>query len=211
VLPCKRKIAFALKQAELSILVEQVCREIGISDATFHNWKKKYGGLAPSELRRLRQLEKKENQAQEMRIKEIATTRVDFGYRRVHLVLRRIGWRDNIKRVYYYLYQQKDLSLRFKRLKRNRSARLRQPKLLVTAMNQIWSMDFVADAFFDGRRLRALTVVDTYTRESLAIDVVRSLKREHVANTRNRITVSRGLPATIKLDYGSEFISKATD
>jgi putative transposase len=154
---------------------------------------------------------RKENQAQEMRIKEIATTHVHFGYRRVHLVLRRIGWRDNIKRVYYYLYQQKDLSLRFKRSKRNKSARLRQPKHLVAAMNQSWSMDFVADAFFDGRRLRALTVLHNYTRESLAIDVVRSLKKEHVANTLNRITVSRGLPATIKVDYGSEFISKATD
>ena len=53
----EQQIAFALKQAELGTLVEEVCRKIGISDATFYNWKKKYGGLGPSELRRLRQLE----------------------------------------------------------------------------------------------------------------------------------------------------------
>ena len=53
----EQQIAFALKQAELGAPVEKVCRKIGISDATFYNWKKKYGGLEPSELRRLRQLE----------------------------------------------------------------------------------------------------------------------------------------------------------
>ena len=53
----EQKIAFALKQAELGISVEEVCRKLGISDTTFYNWKKKYGGLGPSELRRLRQLE----------------------------------------------------------------------------------------------------------------------------------------------------------
>jgi putative transposase len=52
----EQQIAFALKQAELGTTVEEVCRKLGISDATFYNWKKKYGGLEPSELRRLRQL-----------------------------------------------------------------------------------------------------------------------------------------------------------
>jgi putative transposase len=60
-------------------------------------------------------------------------------------------------------------------------------------MNQIWSMDFVADALFDGRRLRALTVVDNYTRESLAIAVGQNLKGEDVVNTLNCIAMKRGL------------------
>ncbi|VVE89833.1 transposase [Pandoraea bronchicola] len=51
------QIAFALKQAELGTKVEEVCRKLGISEATFYNWKKKYGGVGPSELRRMRQLE----------------------------------------------------------------------------------------------------------------------------------------------------------
>ena len=126
-----------------------------------------------------------------MRIKEIANTGVHYGYRRVHVMLRREGWQDNVKRV-YRLYQEQGLSLRMKRPKRNKSARLRQPKQLVTAMNQIWSMDFVADALFDGRKLRALTVVDNYTRESLAIDVGQSLKGEDVVATLTRITSTRG-------------------
>ncbi len=74
-------------------------------------------------------------------------------------------------------------------------------------MNQIWSMNFVADALFDGRKLRAFTVVDNYTRESLAIDVGQSLKGEDVVATLNRIAAIRGLP----VDNESEFISKVMD
>lgn len=144
------------------------------------------------------------------RIKEIAATRVHYGYRRVHVLLRREGWRDNCKRV-YRLYRAEGLSLRHCRPRRNKSARLRQPKQLVRSVNEIWSMDFVADALFDGRRLRALTVVDNYTRECLAIEVGQSLKGDDVVNALLRITAERGKPQTIKVDNGSEFISKAMD
>lgn len=128
----------------------------------------------------------------------------------VHVVLRREGWRDSCKRV-YRLYRAEGLSLRHKRPRRNKSARLRRPKHIVTAINEIWSMDFVADALFDGRRLRTLTVVDNYTRECLAIEVGQSLKGEHVVEALTRIAAMRGHPATIKIDNGSEFISKAMD
>jgi putative transposase len=144
------------------------------------------------------------------RIKEIAATRVHYGYRRVHVLLRREGWRDNCKRV-YRLYRLEGLSLRHKRPRRNRSARLRQPKQQVSAINEMWSADFVADALFDGRRLRALTVVDNYTRECLAIEVGPNLRGEDVVRTLTRITSSRGKPRTMKSDNGSEFISKAMD
>jgi len=62
-----------------------------------------------------------------------------------------------------------------KRLRRNKAAKLRQPKQMAHAINEIWSMDFVADALFDGRKLRMLTVVDLFTRECLAIEVAQSL------------------------------------
>ena len=133
------------------------------------------------------------------RIKEIAATRVHYGYRRVHVLLRREGWKDNRKRV-YRLYRLEGLSLRHKRPRRNRSARLRQPQQVVRAINEIWSTDFVADALFDGRRLRALTVVDNYTRECLAIEVGQSLKGEDVVRTLSRIAMVRGTPKTIKAD-----------
>jgi len=145
-----------------------------------------------------------------LRIRDITTTRVHYGYRRVHVMLRREGFQDNHKRA-YRLYREAGLSLRHKRPRRNKAARLRQPKQMVSAMNEIWSMDFVADALFDGRKLRALTVVDCYTRECLAIEVGQSLKGEDVASALNRITEHRGLPRTIKTDNGSEFISKVMD
>ena len=72
-------------------------------------------------------------------------------------------------------------------------------------------MDFVADALFDGRRLRTLTIVDNYTRECLAIEVNGSLKGEDVVAALTRLSLHRPLPRYIKADNGSEFISKALD
>jgi putative transposase len=135
---------------------------------------------------------------------------VHYGYRRVHVLLRREGHPDNVKRV-YRLYRDEGLSLRLKRPKRNKAAKLRQPKQLAHTINEIWSMDFVADNLFDGRKLRMLTVVDLYTRECLAIDLGQSLKGEDVVRVLSSIVVHRGLPQTIKTDNGSEFISKAMD
>lgn len=145
-----------------------------------------------------------------MRIKEITNTRVHYGYRRVHVLLRREGRPDNVKRV-YRLYRQEGLSLRLKRPRRNKAAKLRQPKQLAHAINEMWSMDFVADELFDGRKLRMLTVVDCFSRECLAIDVGQSLKGEDVVDSLNRICAVRGTPKVIKTDNGSEFISKAMD
>ena len=133
-----------------------------------------------------------------------------YGYQRVHVLLRREGWKDNVKRV-YRLYRVEGLSLRHKRPRRNKAAQRRQPKRHVSQINEIWSMDFVSDALFDGRRLRALTIVDTFTREALAIEVGQSLKGEDVVRVLERITANRGWPETIKVDNGAEFISKALD
>ena len=60
------QIAFALKQAETGTKVAEVCRKMGISEATFYNWKKKYGGLGVSELRRLKQLEEENRQLKKL-------------------------------------------------------------------------------------------------------------------------------------------------
>lgn len=158
----------------------------------------------------LYQSQARDSAALTMRIKEITATRVHYGYRRVHVLLRREGWHDNVKRV-YRLYRAAGLTLRHRRPKRNKSAQLRQPKQLVRSMNEIWSMDFVADALFDGRRLRALTIVDNFTRECLGIEVGQSLKGDDVVRALECITYARGRPAVIKVDNGSEFISKVMD
>jgi len=132
-----------------------------------------------------------------MRIKEITSTRIHYGYRSLHVLLRREGFRDNHKRV-YCLYRAQGLFLRHHRPKRNKAGRLRQPKRQAIHINKIWSMDFVADALFDGRRLRTLLIVDNYTSECLAIDVGQSLKAEDLVRVLEQLRITRGLPKTIK-------------
>jgi len=145
-----------------------------------------------------------------MRIKEIAAVRVRYGYRRIHVVLQREGWEINHKRV-YRLYCEEGLHLRSKRPRRHVSAAHRIQREEVCCPNESWSMDFVSDALYNGRRLRALTVIDNYTRESLAIEVGKGITGEQVADVLDSISVSRGLPESIYCDNGPEFISKVLD
>ena len=97
------------------------------------------------------------------RIKEIAQTRVRYGYRRIHVLLQREGWSVNAKRV-WRLYREEGLQLRNKSPKRRVKAKLRDDRSAATAANQVWAMDFVHDQLFDGRKIRALTAIDTFTR-----------------------------------------------
>lgn len=145
-----------------------------------------------------------------MRIRDIAQTRMRYGYFRIYILLRREGWVVNHKRV-YRLYREDGLSLRHKRPRRHVSAARRERQPVALAPNEMWSMDFVSDALFDGRRLRALTVVDAYTREALAIDVDQGIKGEQVVEAMDRIASIRGAPRAIRVDNGPEFISKALD
>jgi len=87
----------------------------------------------------------------------------------------------------------------------------RESRPAVDAPNEAWSMDFVADELFNGRRIRSLTVVDNFSREALAITVDHSLKSDAVVDTVTLIGQMRGLPKRIQVDNGSEFISKALD
>jgi len=144
------------------------------------------------------------------RIREIATTRVSYGYRRVHVLLRREGWRVNVKRT-YRLYREEGLGLRRKRPRRRRSAARRQEIVRATGPNQLWAMDFMHDTLANGRTLRVLTVIDTFTRECVALDVEPKFKGADVARVLTRAAVERGLPAAIHVDNGTEFTSRAFD
>lgn len=144
------------------------------------------------------------------RIKELATARPRYGFKRIHVLLRREGWQINHKRV-YRLYVQEGLSLRLKRPKRHVTAQRRQTRPEAVSMNECWSMDFVSDALYDGRRIRALTVVDICTRESLAIEVSQRLQGEHVVAVLERLCAQRGTPSMLRCDNGPEFISKVLD
>lgn len=104
----------------------------------------------------------RDDRAVRARIKEIAETRVRYGIARIHVLLRREGWQDNHKRV-RRIYLEEGLNLRHRRPRRSKTAAHRQSPLRLTSANECWSMDFVADALFDGRRFGALTIVDNYS------------------------------------------------
>jgi putative transposase len=144
------------------------------------------------------------------RMREIAQTRVRYGYRKIRVLLNREGWNVG-KKLVYRLYREEGLALRHKPRKRRRAAHHRRDRFRPTDINQAWSLDFVADQLADGRRFRALTVVDVHTRESLAIEVGQKLKGEDVVRTLNQIRIKRGVPKMLFCDNGSEFTSQVMD
>lgn len=103
-----------------------------------------------------------------MRLKQLAAARVRYGYRRLHILLRREGWAVNHKRT-YRIYQDEGLSIRPKLPKRKRAWRYRQGRPAIAGPNEVWAMDFMSDRLFDERPLRILTVVDCHTREALSV------------------------------------------
>ena len=145
-----------------------------------------------------------------LRINEIARVRVRYGYKRIHVLLVREGWRINHKRV-YRIYCEEGLNLRTKRPRRHRSAAPRQQQLPATHFNESWSMDFITDSLFNGRRFRALTLVDNFSRQCLAIEVDQHLRGEDVVRVMQSLKDRYGVPSFIKVDNGPEFVSRVLD
>lgn len=148
--------------------------------------------------------------ALEQRIKEICQTRVRFGYRRVHMMLRREGWQINQKKT-YRIYRELGMQLRNKTPKRRVKAKLREDRTDARRPHETWAMDFVHDQLATGRKLRILTIVDTFSRYAPAIDPRFSYRGEDVVATLERICPGIGYPKTIRVDQGSEFISRDLD
>lgn len=145
-----------------------------------------------------------------MRMKEIASIRVRYGYRRIHILLEREGWKANHKRV-YRLYKKEGLQMRNKIPKRRVSIKTRIEPVQAARKNEVWSMDFVSDELYTGQRIRTLTMVDAYTRESPAIEVGIGLRGYDVVRVLERAVENHGMPKVIKVDNGPEFISKDLD
>jgi putative transposase len=175
------------------VSIRRACRAVPVDRSTYH-YRSKRAGQAP--------LAK--------RIQEIAETRVRYGYRRIHVLLRREGWPVNVKRV-CRLYREQGLQLRNKSPKRRVKAKLREGRSSATEANQVWAMDFVHDQLFDGRKIRILTMVDTFTRLSPAIEVRQNFRGADVVEVLERVSRELGHPKTIRLDNGPEFISKELD
>jgi putative transposase len=144
-----------------------------------------------------------------MRLRDLALARPRYGYRRLTILLRREGWHVNAKRV-YRLYREEGLTVRVKRRKKLAShARVRPPA--AARVNDRWSMDFVADSLSNGGKIRVLTVIDSFTRECLALKIARSLPARAVTEVLDSVIAKRGAPRTIQVDNGSEFTSNHFD
>ena len=141
------------------------------------------------------------------RLRELSAERRRFGYRRLHILLRREGWTVNWKKL-YRLYREEQLSVR-KRGGRKRALGTRAPMGVPEAANERWSLDFVSDTLADGRRFRILCVIDDYSRECLTGVVDTSLSGRRVARELDHIAEERGYPAMIVSDNGTEFTSNA--
>jgi putative transposase len=143
------------------------------------------------------------------RMKELAEKYRAWGHWRFYIVLRREVFTVNHKRT-WRLYRQEGLSLPIRKRKKL-AAVVRVPLELPMLPNKAWAMDFVHDRLWTGRRFRALTLVDLCTKECPVIEVDTSLTGERVVRVLERLAYSRGLPESIRVDNGPEFISKALD
>ncbi|WP_244447751.1 IS3 family transposase [Methylobacterium oryzae] len=145
-----------------------------------------------------------------MRLKELAAARVRYGYRRLHILLRREGWEVNHKRT-YRIYRDEGLSIRPKLPKRKRAWRYRQGRPAIGGPNEVWAMDFMSDRLFDGRPFRILTVVDCHTREALSLTPRANFRAFQVTEALDALVKLRGRPKSLRVDNGPEFAGRMLD
>jgi putative transposase len=157
-------------------------------------------GLDPRVYRR--RSSRPEDQGLRLRLKELSGERRRCGYRRLHILLNREGWKVNWKKL-YRIYREEGLTVR-KRGGRKRAIGTRAPMAIPQGPNQRWSLDFVSDSLSDGRRFRVLCVIDDFSRECLACVVDTSLSGQRVARELDNIARLRGSPCMVVSDNGTD-------
>lgn len=140
------------------------------------------------------------------RLREIAREHPRYGYRRACAVLRRDGERVNHKRV-HRLWQEEKLSLPMRRPKRRRRGQATALCWRATRPNHVWTYDFVFDRCANGQKLKILTVIDEYTRESLAVETSTSIRSGKVLDVLAGLIKERGAPGHLRSDNGPEFVA----
>lgn len=139
------------------------------------------------------------------RLIELARQKPRFGYRRLGALLEREGEEVNHKRL-WRVYQEAGLGVRRRERKRLERGKAGMP--ILSRPNQEWSLDFVSDALANGRAIRALTLLDGFTKESPAIEVDTSLSTPRVTRVLDQVIEQRGRPDGLRLDNGPEFTSR---
>lgn len=180
-------------RASWQVSIRRACRALPVERSTYHYRSRRTGQAGLTK-----------------RIKEIAETRMRYGYRRIHVLLKREGWNVNPKRI-YRLYKELGLQLRNKTPKRRVKAKLRDDRRPATRTNEIWAMDFVHDQLATGRKLRVLTIVDTFSRFSPGLDVRFNFRGADVVEVLEQVGAAHGFPASIRVDQGTEFVSRDLD
>ena len=188
----KRKLVDAVC-GEWDVSIRRACRVLEVDTSTYH-YKSRRPGQA----------------GLEQRIREICQTRVRYGYRRVHVLLRREGWSINQKKT-RRVYRELGLQLRNKTPKRRVKAKLREDRRNATRPHETWAMDFVHDQLATGQRLRVLTIVDTFSRFSPMLEPRFTFRGADVVEVLERVGRDVGFPATIRVDQGTEFVSRDLD
>lgn len=188
----KRKLVDEVR-GEWQVSIRKACAALEFDRSTYH-YKSRRSGQA----------------ALETRIREICHARVRYGYRRVHVLLRREGWRHGQNKT-RRIYRELGLQLRNKAPKRRVKAKLRDDRRPATRANEIWAMDFVHDQLATGQKLRVLTMVDIFSRFSPALEPRFTFRGSDVVAILEGVCNEVGFPATIRVDQGSEFVSRDLD
>jgi putative transposase len=191
--PAARREAVGYLRREYPTSERRACRLIGVGRST-HRY----------------QAHRAQPEALVKRLRELAAERPRFGYRRLYVMLRREGFAFNHKRI-YRLYRADGLAVRRRIRRRRAAAKARVVFASATRANERWAMDFVSDALFNGRKFRALTVMDHCTREGVAIEIDFSLPALRVVRVLDRVIADRGTPDLIVIDNGTEFAGKVLD
>jgi putative transposase len=145
-----------------------------------------------------------------MRLKELAAARVRYGYRRLHILLRRRAGRWTTSAP-TGTTRDEGLSIRSKLPKRKRAWRYRQGRPAIGGPNEVWAMDFMSDRLFDGRPFRILTVVDCHTREALSLTPRANFRAFQVTEALDALVKLRSRPKSLRVDNGPEFAGRMLD
>jgi putative transposase len=191
--PAQRRAAVVYAQQRFGLSQRRACRLVGAARSTV----------------RYRSRDRDDDAAVRSRLCDLAAQRPRFGYRRLHVLLRREGIVANHKRI-ARLYRAEGLAVR--RRKRKAKARIKRGRPAPPhGVNEQWAMDFLQDALASGRTIRLLSVIDVFTREALALEVDTSLPGSRVVRVLDRLRGERALPTQLVLDNGPELISRVLE
>jgi putative transposase len=132
-----------------------------------------------------------------------------IGFWMCYYRLKKMGFNWNHKRV-YRVYTQMKLNIR-RRAKKRLPARVKQSLFQPQKTNQVWSIDYMSDSLWDGRKFRLLNIIDDFNRQVLAVEADTSLPALRVIRTLERLKDTQGVPEMIRVDNGPEFISRSLD